>query len=367
MLSSLDPLAVSSRQLPPEHAGKLVHTWPCGVAPPPIREGEVAGKFGHRFVWSPLHWTRAQLEPWRLKGDCAVDRLIEAVQPGPADDLVEMARLAASSNSHPPKSVPNPLPSPQRREELASWYKEVSTPPAWVDWQQLARGQDVFIANAPAAALALYYLSLVGGFSAPLITRVLRATAYLTAPPKHVMRRLIDTGAMITACVHGGADALKPGGAGWKAALQVRVLHAKVRQRLLARKYWNRKEWGVPINQEDMAAKLLAFSYNVLVGIELVAGSPLPQQEQEDYMALWRYIGWVLGVETRGKLDPCRSVPHAKATLESVIMHLLDPDEHSVAVAHHLLKAPGEGLLQVRHTVVRCVRIRSSSPSVVYK
>eukprot|EP01047_Picozoa_sp_COSAG01_P001342 COSAG01_NODE_30_length_36127_cov_41.433234_16_plen_157_part_00 len=33
---------------------------------------------------------------------------------------------------------------------------------------------------------ALYYLSLVGGFSAPLITKVLRATAYLTAPPRQV-------------------------------------------------------------------------------------------------------------------------------------------------------------------------------------
>ena len=35
--------------------------------------------------------------------------------------------------------------------------------------------------------------------------------------------------------------------------LQVRVLHAKVRQRLGERKYWRRDEWGVPINQEDMA------------------------------------------------------------------------------------------------------------------
>jgi hypothetical protein len=59
--------------------------------------------------------------------------------------------------------------------------------PDWVDWAQLERGQDVFVVHAPAAALSLYYLSLVGGFSAPLITRVLRATAYLTAPPKQVI------------------------------------------------------------------------------------------------------------------------------------------------------------------------------------
>ena len=85
-----------------------------------------------------------------------------------------------------------------------------------------------------------------------------------------------------------------------------------------------------------LQATLLAFSYNVLVGIELVAGSPLPAAEQEDYLALWRYIGWLLGVD--GRLDPCRNVPRAKAMLESVIMHLLEPDEHSVAVAQHLLQ-----------------------------
>ena len=54
-----------------------------------------------------------------------------------------------------------------------------------------------------------------------------------------------------------------------------------------------------------MAATLLAFSYNVLVGIELIGGTPLPRQQQEDYLALWRYIGWLLGVDSTA-LDPCR-------------------------------------------------------------
>ena len=57
-------------------------------------------------------------------------------------------------------------------------------------------------------------------------------------------------------------------------------------------------------------------------------------------VALWRYIGWLIGVDSDA-LDPCRSTSRAKAMLESVVMHLLEPDEHSVAVAHHLLKAPG--------------------------
>ena len=98
-----------------------------------------------------------------------------------------------------------------------------------------------------------------------------------------------------------GIDSLFDGGDGWKAALHVRVLHAKVRRRLMQRqgsKRWNVESLGVPINQEDMAATLLAFSINTLYGVEFIAGAQLSRQEQLDYLALWRYIGWLLGVPT---------------------------------------------------------------------
>ena len=40
------------------------------------------------------------------------------------------------------------------------------------------------------------------------------------------------------------------------------------------------------------ASFVQGFSYNVLVGIELVEGHGLCAQEAADYIALWRYIGW---------------------------------------------------------------------------
>lgn len=63
-----------------------------------------------------------------------------------------------------------------------------------------------------------------------------------------------------------------------------------------------------------MGATLLAFSYNVLVGIELIGGAPLPQEQQDDYLALWRYIGWLLGVDST-TLDPCRDTVSIQSTL----------------------------------------------------
>ena len=84
---------------------------------------------------------------------------------------------------------------------------------------------------------------------------------------------------------------------------------------------------------------LLAFSYNVLAGLELIRGGPVPEEEERAYLHLWRWVGRLLGL--RDELNPCRAgMPLAKATLESIVLHLLHPDALSVRVAHHLLRAP---------------------------
>lgn len=174
-------------------------------------------------------------------------------------------------------------------------------------------------------------------------------------------------------------------------ALQVRLLHAKVRRSILKQgrnrqqqkrqshrplEQWDVKEYGVPINQEDMAATLLAFSINVIMGIEFVAGRPLSRENERDYLALWRYIGWLLGIRSREDkvevvqdtaaheehppsnvlppLDPCgpklqgdgkeyHAILHAHASLESFILHLMHPNQSSIEIAHHLLQMGGGG------------------------
>ena len=237
----------------------------------------------------------------------------------------------------------------------ATLLASLTAEPPWLDWGLLARGQDVYLRHLPSAGLVLFNVSLIGGFSAPKITKVLEQSGYLVGPPKLAMRRLFDTGRlMVDACAN-GPDALRAGGVGWRAAVRVRALHAKVRRRLLRRGgnaepgsggsggggggRWDVETYGVPINQEDMAATLLAFSYNVLVGVEAIRGEELPEAEQEAFLHLWRYMGHLLGVAEMH--NPCAGgMRLAKARLESIILHLLKPDELSVRVATHLLKAP---------------------------
>jgi len=344
-----------------------------------------------------------ELEPYRKIGDPEMDVLLNFCGCGAFDDVIAYAS----------KEYQNGTQSPSSR-----FYKHYHDHiPDWVDFDQIQRGIDVFLAYLPVAGCALFYRSLVGGFSIPQIVQVLIATRYLV--PSHLAKgsdsslrseastnrdrkrseeRLIDTGGFLACCFAPlvsidseekvpTAASLRPGGKGWEAALRVRVLHAKVRRALLQSKKagsgWDVERDGIPINQEDLAATLLAFSVNVLLGIETVAGRPLPESEQRDYLALWRYLGWLLGVDTveteDGQfkssnarthnplipIDPCGprklskvddqgrlgsldvetteidpandSIIHSYATLESMILHLLHPEESSRELVRHLL------------------------------
>lgn len=332
--------------------------WPAGSS--------VRTKFGVRVLWWPrksggFHLSESELEPYRALGDDLLDDILRLLEKentalGPTDDLLQLAERAKKTESS--KRTP-------AQTAIVRFIETYSSLPDWVDVDQLRRGQEVFLAYTPVASLSLYYRSLVAGFSIPKIAAVIRATAYLAPPsrPDQALQRLLDTGELTAACMGLGLDSIMPGNLGWKTAIHVRVLHAKVRHALLRRRgarKWDKKKYGVPINQEDMSATLLAFSVNVLDGIDIISGSALSEQERLDYLALWRYIGWLLGVETAGEirselspsmielppLDPCgpglgkRPNPNKNsvALLHSIIFHLLDPDETSKEVSHHLLK-----------------------------
>lgn len=162
---------------------------------------------------------------------------------------------------------------------------------------------------------------------------VLTSTGYLAN--KNTYRRLFETNQMVVDCLEKGA--MQPlTGKGWNSCARVRFLHCKVRTRLQRSQRWNTAEWGVPINQEDMAVTVLAFQYNVLLVIELLK-IPLTAQEREDYTHLWRYIGYLMGV--LDEYNACTSYARSRAYLESIVMHLIDPDETSRYLANHVINA----------------------------
>ena len=277
--------------------------------------------FGCQIPFCPMskggrHMTAEQLEPYRHIGDPALDDLVEYMASRgfplkPQDDLLQ-------------RKYPRDIQT--RIDDFVRYYSEI---PDWVDVAQLERGQSVFLRNADAMTATLYHKSLVAGFSIPKIAKVISATAYLAPPssPEQVSQRLLDTSALVASCMGLGSAPLLPGGEAWRTALHVRILHAKVRRNLLNRQgehAWDVDEYGIPINQEDMAATLLAFSTNVLDGVEFVGGIAVSKQDQEDYLALWRYIGWVLGVYTSH--DDDKTLPYTKTkTTHTPPLPSLDP------------------------------------------
>jgi len=332
-----------------------------------------------------FHYTKAELEPYRKVGDEEMDELLQYLSQnkdgcgcGPFDDVISY--IAKEYQANCDADTPTV-------QFYKHYYENI---PYWVDFEQIQRGIDVFLAYLPVAGCSLFYRSLVGGFSIPEIVEVLQATQYLVGDKEKSVERLLDTGGFLACCFAPSlptaktdttsevqsASSLRPGGKGWEAALRVRVLHAKVRRSLLQskRRVWDVETNGIPINQEDLAATLLAFSVNVLLGIEIIAGKPLPENEQYDYLALWRYIGWLLGVDTveteEGRssnaskhsnlppIDPCggrklgktdancqedilfddgNSIIHSYTALESMILHLLHPKKSSCDLVSHLL------------------------------
>ena len=116
----------------------------------------------------------------------------------------------------------------------------------------------------------------------------------------------------------------------------MRLVHALIRRQLQSRPEWQAETWGVPINQIDMLATYLAFGPVTLTGSRLF-GVPVCKKESAAVLHMWRYIGWLSGleeqwlVETEG--DGLRKLYHTFLT------HRL-PDEKIRLLGQSLMREP---------------------------
>jgi hypothetical protein len=221
--------------------------------------------------------------------------------------------------------------------EIQRSLNNLSTVPEWVDWDLLEQGQCVFLRYPTISAMALMYYSLIGGFAAPKIIKVLNSTGYLSINSDATYRRLNETFDMVIKCLE-GRDALRYGNSGWIAVTAVRLLHSRVRRNLLNSKLnWDTSRYGLPINQEDMMGTLLSFSINVLDSLHLVGVPMLTGKDEMAFLHLWRYVGHLIGV--RDEFNPLTSLNRARGSVQSVVSHLLHPDDSSVILAAHMIRS----------------------------
>lgn len=181
-------------------------------------------------------------------------------------------------------AVPDPPPA------LTEFMSVVTTVPDWVDWELVERGGAMFTRLGRNAADILTQLSLIGGYRFGGPSDVLVATGGLTG--RQTRRRLAETQQWASSLT--SADALRPGGEGWRLTVHVRVMHALVNATYESK--WDVDRWGLPVNQADQAGTLGLFDGTVILGCRAL-GVPIPADDAHALMHMWRYAGWLLGVD----------------------------------------------------------------------
>ncbi|KAF7121962.1 hypothetical protein CNMCM5793_009516 [Aspergillus hiratsukae] len=321
------------------------------------RVGETISKWGYSFKWTDSHLPKETLKPLRQEYDTLGAAALERIQAVRAALLEESK---AKATSPPPNDLYILLRDHHREDEtLSQFWNEVHTVPDWVDWEQLERGQRFFyryaIANIVGFALQGFMaensVSLLSSGMYPVAAQPYSLT--VLRPPQASSKVLVRTGGFSTRMLLGrlleafqwlvqvtrSLAAIQPGGDGHTATIRVRLLHSAVRQRILKlceRKpgYYDVTQHGVPVNTLDSIHSITTFSCNH-TWLQLPKFGLKPsQQEIDDYIALFRYMGYLLGTPTAY----VETSEKAKLTMESCYLHELRITETSRVVAYNFVQ-----------------------------
>jgi hypothetical protein len=257
-----------------------------------------------------------------MQGDPEMDALLTAMQAhGLRAARAQFERALADGLDAVPDAIP----------ELWAFIQRYSTPPVWLDRARIERGADLFSRCGRNSLFVGRDVALLGGYQASAFNRTLILTGALQKGPA---RRLAETVRWSLDCTAPGG--LEVHGIGWQSTLMVRFIHALVRRSVVARDDWQLADWGLPINQPDMAATLYGSLTVPVLGARLL-GMPQSRRERDDAAHLVRYVGWLIGVEERWLAD---TEGASMAQLFEFLLSLTNPDETSPMMAVPLADEP---------------------------
>jgi hypothetical protein len=174
---------------------------------------------------------------------------------------------------------------------VAAYLRQPVDPPAWVDPQIVAAGQECFAEWGSHVFTGLYAAALPSAYASARGVQVLGLTAQLVTDTK---RRLNETAQFHLNVME--PKGLTPEGRGLDDIRHVRLMHAAVRW-LIAHDpnaEWD-PAWGVPINQEDLLETLLTFTEIVFEVFDRT-GVVYDDDQANAYLHTWSYIGQLLGI-----------------------------------------------------------------------
>lgn len=176
-------------------------------------------------------------------------------------------------------------------DALRELFAIVDRVPAWVDFPTLSRGGEVLLRAGILGGFVLGARSIIYGYTSPGGNKPLVFSGRLN---EQAARRLHETSRFVEAVCH--REGMRRFSDGFKITIKVRIMHAMVRKMILQSGRWQMDEWGLPINQHDMAGTTLLFSVVLIDGLRQL-GCVVSAADSDDYMHLWRYVGWLIGVD----------------------------------------------------------------------
>lgn len=217
--------------------------------------------------------------------------------------------------------------------EMRQFWNETMSVPSWVDWEQIERGQRFFYRYAVANIIGFALQGFIGENAAAFgPAEVLIRTGGLSA--KNLLQRVMETFQWLLEATESLAS-IKPGGKGHTSTIRVRLLHASVRRRILQlaetrSSYFNIEDFGIPVNTYDSILTVSFFCCNPL-WIQLPHFGIHPSQtELEDFVALYRYLSYLLGVPD----VYLSSAEQAKATMDAMLADKKPPSDSSRKICH---------------------------------
>ncbi|KAH7311411.1 hypothetical protein B0I35DRAFT_452676 [Stachybotrys elegans] len=288
---------------------------------------------GHRFAWTSLHLSKEDTSHFSQEydelGSKAAARLQEISRSKSRKDTTEV--------NHSDDMYSLLKDHYQEDKILTEFWGEVHTVPEWVDWEQLKRGQEFFYRYAVANIMGFALQGFVGENTASAgVVEVLVRTGGFSV--RTLRRRLLSTFQFILE-VSESIEALRAGGTGHTTAIRVRLLHASVRNRImsLAEKdpgYFDVRKHGIPLNTLDSIHSISTFCCNHM-WLQLPQMGVYPrEQEIADYIALYRYMAYLLGTPDAYFSSAAR----AKATMESMLVNELELTPTSDIVLHNFVE-----------------------------
>ena len=231
-------------------------------------------------------WTVEQLQAFRSQSDPVADAVIDDIFSRGDQAAVRALFDQLVHNQDIPPAGFDPI--------VAQYFKETAHFPSYADPALIREGEAVFAKYGMFASMVLFCKSLPECYTGRRGAQVLFATGRLgSKDPRALARRLMETAQFVIDVLSPGG--LSPAGKGVRSAQKVRLIHASIRH-FLKQRGWDSEDLGEPLNQEDKAGTLMAFSALLLDGFRLMHIELTPR-EQEAYFHCWRVVGHIMGVD----------------------------------------------------------------------